>query len=209
MRQILLPVDPAPAPATWAVARLARRAGLRAAAAPAGARRRARLAQPYRRRRARSEERRAVPAFRGVPTFRTESRCPPRPARPRRRAARRGCAGPMAARLPRPVTGAACRAAGLARDRWPLMPTLGLLHPLADGLATADEAGQRRSWRWGRTGRCGWPPARSTSVHVDAVRRLRQAGWDAVPSAESRRSWTGPASGGRAGAALPRLRGRA
>jgi CRISPR-associated protein Csx17 len=61
-----------------------------------------------------------------------------------------------------------------------LVPTLGLLHPLARGLADqADPSAPRLAMRpeWAvclTAGQVG-------SVHTDAGGRLRQAGWDAVP----------------------------
>ena len=74
MRQILLPVDP-PAqrnePAAAGVARRPGRAGVRVAAAAAGARRRAGLAVPTA-----ADERDPQQKFRGVPTFRLGVRVP-------------------------------------------------------------------------------------------------------------------------------------
>ncbi len=62
----------------------------------------------------------------------------------------------------------------------PLIPTLALLHPLASGLAeskgsTAPPLALGPDWAV----RLG--AGQVEAVHVDALRRLRQAGWDGVP----------------------------
>ncbi|HET9898151.1 MAG TPA: type I-U CRISPR-associated protein Csx17 [Streptosporangiaceae bacterium] len=63
-----------------------------------------------------------------------------------------------------------------------LVPALALLHPLAAGLAASDDSAAPRlalgpDWAV----RLGAGQVRG--VHIDAVRRLRQAGWDCVPVA--------------------------
>jgi CRISPR-associated protein Csx17 len=77
-----------------------------------------------------------------------------------------------------------------AEYRWPvvepatLVPTLGLLHPLAAGLAVeGDPSAARLAMGPGWAVRLAAGQVRS--VHEDAVRRLRQAGWDAVPALEA------------------------
>ena len=83
-----------------------------------------------------------------------------------------------------------------------LVPTLGLLHPLAAGLADRRDASAPKlamgpDWAVRlAAGQVKW-------VHADAVRRLRQAGWDAVPALE------GPAEDGMrlAAALVPRCSG--
>jgi CRISPR-associated protein Csx17 len=68
-----------------------------------------------------------------------------------------------------------------------LVPTLGLLHPLAEGLADTDDSSAPRmalgpDWAVRLTaGQVG-------PVHADAVRRLRQAGRDAVPALDAPRA---------------------
>jgi len=70
--------------------------------------------------------------------------------------------------------------------RWPavsaawLLPTLGLLHPLAEGLGDDGEPDSPKL-AMGPDWAVRLAAGQVTSVHVDAVRRLRQAGWDAVP----------------------------
>jgi CRISPR-associated protein Csx17 len=75
------------------------------------------------------------------------------------------------------------------RYQWPvpgqavIVPTLGLLHPLARGLADQDDASAPKlamgpDWAVRLAG------GQIGSVHTDAVRRLRQAGWEAVPALE-------------------------
>lgn len=65
-----------------------------------------------------------------------------------------------------------------------LVPTLGLLHPLAAGVADQDDAsGLRLSL--GPDWAVRLEAGQVASVHTDAVRRLRQAGWDAVPPMEA------------------------
>jgi CRISPR-associated protein Csx17 len=73
------------------------------------------------------------------------------------------------------------------RHSWPvtghgtLVPTLGLLHPLADGVGDQDEAGAPKL-AMGPDWAVRLAAGQVQSVHVDAARRLRQAGWDAVPA---------------------------
>lgn len=107
-------------------------------------------------------------------------------------------------------------------DRWTgasttvLQPVLGLLHPLAAGLGRRGE--HHGGDAQGRSGQLkpdsprlamgpDWAArlaaGQVTQVHRDAVRRLRQAGWDAVPPVDA------PEPDGRAIAAalVPRCRG--
>lgn len=75
------------------------------------------------------------------------------------------------------------------RHQWPaaghatLVPTLGLLHPLARGLADRDDASAPKL-AMGPDWAVRLAAGQVGSVHTDAVRRLRQAGWDAVPALE-------------------------
>jgi CRISPR-associated protein Csx17 len=79
------------------------------------------------------------------------------------------------------------------RHHWPAagpalpVPTLGLLHPLADGLAPASTRGAASYGGEPRLGlRPDWAHRLAAdqirSVHTEAVTRLRQAGWNAVPA---------------------------
>lgn len=61
-----------------------------------------------------------------------------------------------------------------------LIPTLGLLHPLARGLADQEDASAPKL-AMGPDWAVRLAASKVESVHADAVRRLRQAGWDAVP----------------------------
>jgi CRISPR-associated protein Csx17 len=64
-----------------------------------------------------------------------------------------------------------------------LIPSLGLLHPLAQGLT--DEAGAGApKLAMGPDWAVRLAAGKVGSVHTDAVRRLRQAGWDAVSGLE-------------------------
>jgi CRISPR-associated protein Csx17 len=141
-------------------------------------------------------------AFRGVPTFRHGIQVPARDLH----AFARGQLDEAALEI--------WLRACLALDwrgvhcRWPtpvpvtLIPTLGLLHPLAAGLAGRDDASAPKlamgpDWAVRLAARqVKW-------VHADAVRRLRQAGWNAVPALEA------PAEDGMrlAAALLPRCSG--
>jgi CRISPR-associated protein Csx17 len=73
------------------------------------------------------------------------------------------------------------------RRRWPssgqatLVPTLGLLHPLARGLADQEDASAPKL-AMGPDWAVRLAAGQVEPVHADAVRRLRQAGWDAVPA---------------------------
>jgi CRISPR-associated protein Csx17 len=61
-----------------------------------------------------------------------------------------------------------------------LVPTLGILHPLAAGLNDPDEPeGTRQAM--GADWAVRLAAGRVGPVHADAAQRLRQAGWDAVP----------------------------
>jgi CRISPR-associated protein Csx17 len=90
-----------------------------------------------------------------------------------------------------------------ARDAAVPVPTLGLLHPLAAGLAPAGaEPGTPRlalNPDWAARLVAG----QVVGVHADAVRRLRQAGWRAVPE-PARATVDGAAI---AAALVPRCRG--
>lgn len=76
---------------------------------------------------------------------------------------------------------------GAREHRWatsgpqPLIPTLALLHPLAAGIAT-DDGSAAPSLALGPDWAVRLAAGKSISVHADAVRRLRQAGWGAVPA---------------------------
>lgn len=73
------------------------------------------------------------------------------------------------------------------RHRWTasgpatLIPTLGLLHPLARGLADEEDASAPKL-AMGPDWAVRLAAGQVEPVHTDAVRRLRQAGWDAVPA---------------------------
>jgi CRISPR-associated protein Csx17 len=75
------------------------------------------------------------------------------------------------------------------RHQWPvtgqatLVPTLGLLHPLARGLTDQDDASAPKL-AMGPDWAVRLAAGRVGAVHADAVRRLRQAGWNAVPALE-------------------------
>ena len=68
------------------------------------------------------------------------------------------------------------------------MPTLGLLHPLADGLTPGTDGTDERAGTGAWQARTGRPAGRRLAagqvgaVHAEAAARLRQAGWDAVPA---------------------------
>ena len=93
-------------------------------------------------------------------------------------------------------------AAAAAAAPPPSLPTLALLHPLADGLAERGERDGR-----GERAESAAPPlalgpdwavrlaaGQIQTVHADAVRRLRQAGWDAVPALPARAADAIPAA---------------
>lgn len=65
-----------------------------------------------------------------------------------------------------------------------LVPTLGLLHPLASGLGIHDDASAPKL-AMGPDWAVRLAAGQVKSVHADALRRLRQAGWDAVPPLET------------------------
>jgi CRISPR-associated protein Csx17 len=65
-----------------------------------------------------------------------------------------------------------------------LVPILGLLHPLAEGLADTDDPSAPRM-ALGPDWAVRLAAGQVAPVHADAVRRLRQAGWDAVPALEA------------------------
>jgi CRISPR-associated protein Csx17 len=64
-----------------------------------------------------------------------------------------------------------------------IVPTLGLLHPLARGLADQNDASAPKL-AMGPDWALRLAAGQVGSVHADAARRLRQAGWDAVPAME-------------------------
>ena len=63
----------------------------------------------------------------------------------------------------------------------PLMPTLALLHPLANGLAESKDSAAP-PLALGPDWAVRLAAGQVEAVHVDALRRLRQAGWDGVPT---------------------------
>jgi CRISPR-associated protein Csx17 len=65
-----------------------------------------------------------------------------------------------------------------------LIPTLGLLHPLAAGLSIAGDTTAPKL-AMGPDWAVRLAAGQVRSVHDDAVRRIRQAGWDAVPALET------------------------
>jgi CRISPR-associated protein Csx17 len=123
-------------------------------------------------------------AFRGVPTFRHGIETPARDLH--------ALAGRELDEISLEIWLRACLALDWrgVRHRWPnsgsvsLIPALGLLHPLARGLAAQADASAPKlamapDWAVRLTaGQVG-------PVHADAVRRLRQAGWDAVPALQT------------------------
>jgi CRISPR-associated protein Csx17 len=122
-------------------------------------------------------------AFRGVPTFRRGIAVPARDLH----AFARGDLDESALE----VWLRACLALswrGLRHD-WPKpeqaipVPTLGLLHSLAWGLAPRDDPGAPKL-AMGPDWAVRLAAGQVGSVHADAVRRLRQAGWDAVSALE-------------------------
>jgi CRISPR-associated protein Csx17 len=123
-------------------------------------------------------------AFRGVPTFRQGIEVPARDLH----AFARGQLDEMALE----VWLRACLALGWrgVRHRWQasaratLVPALGLLHPLARGLADRQDA-RAPKLAMGPDWAVRLAAGQVGSVHADAVRRLRQAGWDAVPPLEA------------------------
>lgn len=151
------------------------------------------------------------PVFHGVPTFR---RGVPVPAGDLHSlAAGRGSTSPV------PLDDeeldswlCACLALDWRRVGWrrwaaadPVMPvpTLSLLHPLAEGIALSEESPRLAL---GPDWAVRLAAGQVASVHADAASRLRQAGWDAVPAIESPRD--GTAAGTAIAAALvPRCAG--
>jgi len=88
------------------------------------------------------------------------------------------------------------------------VPTLALLHPLAAGLADAEDSGAPRL-ALGADWAVRLAAEQIAGVHLDAVRRLSQAGWDGVPPPPEAGSSAGPAISGTALAAalVPRCLG--
>lgn len=153
--------------------------------------------------------------FRGVPTFRRGIRVP---------------AGDLHALAADPRTTAdppldekkldAWLRACLALDwrgvtcRWgkqepvPMIPALALLHPLADGMVADEDSGAAKL-ALGPDWAVRLAAGRVDRVHDDAVRRLRQVGWDGVPAIKRDEHLTGRNGGGSAIAAalVPRCRG--
>jgi CRISPR-associated protein Csx17 len=78
-----------------------------------------------------------------------------------------------------------------ARQAWAepepvtLIPTLALLHTLADGLAEREDSGAP-PLALGPDWAVRLAAGQVEAVHADAVRRMRQAGWDAVPALPAR-----------------------
>lgn len=197
MRQILLPVDPADsgsAPGRWRDSPIVPGFGLRPL--------RQVLADVLAWRSRTAADDAGAEKFRGVPTFPTGIAVPACDLH----AFARGELDESALEL----WLRACLAlnwGGLRYD-WPKaepavpVPTLGLLHPLACGLAQQDgtsapKLAMRPDWA------VRLAAGQVASVHADAVRRLRQAGWDAVPALDP------PAADGvrLAGALVPRCSG--
>ncbi len=198
MRQILLPVDPAESAhprGRWRDAPVVGGFGLRPL--------RQVLADvlAWRSRTAADESR--AEAFHGVPTFRFGVETPAADLH----AFARGQVDDAALE----VWLRACLALSWrnVHHRWPvpgpvtLVPTLGLLHPLAAGLAPAHGSGDTTRLAQGPDWAVRLAAGQVTSVHTDAVRRLRQAGYQAVPALER------PAADGisLAAALVPRCRG--
>lgn len=67
-------------------------------------------------------------------------------------------------------------------DRIPLVPLLGLLHPFADGLTEQGAASDTPRFALSPDWAVRLAAGQVLDVHRDAVRRLRQAGWQAVPA---------------------------
>ncbi len=84
-----------------------------------------------------------------------------------------------------------------------LVPTLGLLHPLAQGLVPAGDDGDSARLAlqpdWANRLTAG----QVRRVHEEAAQRLRQAGWDAVPALQRTANGTSIAA-----ALVPRVAGR-
>ncbi len=120
-------------------------------------------------------------AFRGVPTFRYGARIPANDLH--------ALAGGQLDEAELEVWLRACLALDWhgVHPRWPtpgpvtLVPTLGLLHPLAQGLSDQEDAIAPKL-ALGPDWAVRLAAGQVRQVHDDAVRRLRQAGWDAVPA---------------------------
>jgi CRISPR-associated protein Csx17 len=128
------------------------------------------------------------PAFRGVPTFRRGIRVPAEDLHALVFDPHSGADGPvdegeleawLKACLALDWWGAAHRWA--RPEAAVLRPTLALLHPLAEGLASEKDSVATRL-ALGPDWAVRLAAGRVASVHVDAVRRLRQAGWEGVPA---------------------------
>jgi CRISPR-associated protein Csx17 len=88
-----------------------------------------------------------------------------------------------------------------------IVSTLGLLHPLARGLADQEDASAPRL-AMGPDWAVRLAAGKVGPVHADAIRRLRQAGWDAVPTPDVPTPDVPAADGVRLAAALvPRCSG--
>lgn len=129
----------------------------------------------------------AATAFRGVPTFQRGIRAPAGDLHALAVSPRGPAGGPLDEKQ-LDAWLRACLAldwSGVHEHRWapagpaPLMPTLGLLHPLAEGLA-ADDGSAAPLLALGPDWAVRLAAGKTAAVHADAVRRLRQAGWAAV-----------------------------
>jgi CRISPR-associated protein Csx17 len=178
MRHILLPVDPADPGnprGRWREAAIVPGFGLR------------RLCQVladvlvWRSRTAADES--GAETFRGVPTFRRGIEVPARDLH--------ALASGQLGEATLEIWLRACLALDWrgVRHQWPVpsqgivVPTLGLIHPLARGLADRDDASAPKL-AMGPDWALRLAAGQVGSVHADAVRRLRQAGWAAVPAME-------------------------
>lgn len=181
MRQILLPVDP---DSTWRDTAVVTGFGLRPL--------REVLADVlvWRSRTAPEEEDRQK--YRGVPTFRYGVAVPPGDLHA-------FAAGRLDDRLLDMWLRAALalswrnvRPEWTGGDRLPLVPVLGLLHPLADSLAERAAESDAPRIALAPDWAVRLAAGQVTGVHRDAVRRLRQAGWD-VPLPPDRTAVNGVA----------------
>lgn len=175
MRQILLPVDPADPGnprGRWRDTALVPGFGLRPL--------RYVLADVFAWRSRTAAEESGAESFRGVPTFRRGIGVPARDLH--------AFAREQLDEAALEVWLHACLALDWrgVHHRWPgsgqaiIVPTLGLLHPLAEGLAGQQDS-SAPMLAMGPDWAVRLAAGQVGPVHADAVRRLGQAGWDAVP----------------------------